>query len=197
MFDQVPTNKVVGLLLGNDIEGNIFSDPVKGFPPIFEARGYKVVDPGRFQLNTNDFSAQIAAFKKANAEILYGNMPLPTFSNFWAQAAQQGYKPKIVVIGKATAVSVGRRSAGPAREVPVDARFGGRPLIRSSPVSRVRARRNFATRTKRSPRSNGRRRSVSAMPCSRSRSTFSSGRRTRIRRRRLLRRSAPPSSTRS
>ena len=95
MFDLVPTNKVVGCLWANDIEGNLFSDPVKGFPPIFEARGFKVIDPGRFELDTNDFSAQISAFKKANAEILYGVLPLPTFSNFWAQAAQQGYKPKV------------------------------------------------------------------------------------------------------
>ena len=193
----VPTNKVVGCLWANDIEGNLFSDPVHGFPPVFEARGFKVIDPGRFQLDTTDFSAQISAFKNANAEILFGVLPLPIFSNFWAQAAQQGYKPKIATIGKALAVSVGRRFAGPAREVSVD-----RDLVvarLSVQVQSHGSERGATLRrsTKRSPRSNGRRRSVSAMPCSRSRSTFSSGRRTRSRRRRLLRRSAPPGSTRS
>ena len=39
MFDLVPTNKVVGCLLGNDIEGILFADPVNGFPPIFKAAG--------------------------------------------------------------------------------------------------------------------------------------------------------------
>ena len=75
---------------------------MKGEPPILEARGYKVIDPGRFQLDTADFSAQISMFKNAKAEIVHGILPLPTFSTFWAQAAQQGYKPKQAIIGKAT-----------------------------------------------------------------------------------------------
>ena len=113
IFDQVPTNKVVGCLLANDVEGNMFADPVKGYPPIFEARGFKVIDPGRFQINTTDFSAQISAFKKANAEILHGVLPLPIFSNFWAQAAQQGYKPKVATIGKASLFPSGVEALGP------------------------------------------------------------------------------------
>ena len=49
----------------------------------------------------NDFSSQIAAFKAAGAEIVTGNMIPPDFATFWSQAAQQGFKPKIVTIGKA------------------------------------------------------------------------------------------------
>jgi branched-chain amino acid transport system substrate-binding protein len=113
MFDDVPTNHLVGGLWGNDVEGNVYSDPVKGFPPIFEARGYKVIDPGRFELNTNDFSAQIAVFKKANVEIVQGVLPVPTFSNFWAQAAQQGFKPKICTMGKALLFPAGAEALGP------------------------------------------------------------------------------------
>jgi branched-chain amino acid transport system substrate-binding protein len=113
MFDDVPTNKVVGGMWGNDTEGNLYSDPVRGFPPVFIARGFKVFDPGRFQINTTDFSAQIAAFKNANVEILHGILQLPTFSNFWAQCAQQGYKPKIAVIGIATLFPSAVDSLGP------------------------------------------------------------------------------------
>jgi len=113
IFEGVPTNQVVGMLFGNDLEGNLFSDPVKGFPPVFIARGFKVFDPGRFQITSTDFSAQISAFKNANAEILFGNMPLPIFSNFWGQAAQQGYRPKIGVIGKALVFPSGVEALGP------------------------------------------------------------------------------------
>jgi branched-chain amino acid transport system substrate-binding protein len=113
MFDQVPTNKVVGCLWGNDIEGNLLSDPVKGLPPIFITRGYKVIDSGRFELNTNDFSAQIAKFKDAHAEIVNGVLPLPTFSNFWTQAAQQGFRPKACTVGKAFEFPSGVESLGP------------------------------------------------------------------------------------
>jgi hypothetical protein len=43
-----------------------------GLPPALEKRGCKLVDPGRYQNLSDDFSAQIAAFKKANCEIITG-----------------------------------------------------------------------------------------------------------------------------
>jgi branched-chain amino acid transport system substrate-binding protein len=102
IFLKSPTNKTIGLLLGDDNEGNFFADKKMGFPPPWEARGLSCFDPGRFQLNTNDFSAQIAAFKKNNAECLFANMPLPPASTFLSQAHQQGYLPKTIVVGRAT-----------------------------------------------------------------------------------------------
>jgi branched-chain amino acid transport system substrate-binding protein len=102
IFLELPTNKVIGLLLGDDNEGNFFADKKIGFPPHWEARGLTVFDPGRFILSSNDFSAQIAAYKKANVECLFANMPLPPATTFLTQASQQGYKPKIIVVGRGT-----------------------------------------------------------------------------------------------
>jgi branched-chain amino acid transport system substrate-binding protein len=70
----------------------------------------------------NDFSSQIAAFKTAGAEIVTGNMIPPDFTTFWSQAAQQGFKPKIVTIGKAllfpSAInSLGARGNGLTSEI--------------------------------------------------------------------------------
>jgi len=113
IFDQLPTNTVVGCLYGNDTEGIFESDPVHGEPPTFMARGYKVIDSGRFDLNSADFSAQISMFKKANAEIVHGVIPFPTFANFWAQAAQQGFRPKIATIGKALEFPASVDALGP------------------------------------------------------------------------------------
>jgi branched-chain amino acid transport system substrate-binding protein len=101
MWASIATNKVVGALWGNDNDGNSFSDPKQGFPPVLSERGFSLVDPGRFQLDINDFSAQISAFKNANVEILTGALPPPCFATFWSQAAQQGFRPKIVTIAKA------------------------------------------------------------------------------------------------
>lgn len=101
IFDLQPTNKVVGCLWPNDPEGLVFSDSQRGYPPVFAARGYKVIDTGRFHPKTTDFSAQISQLKQANAEVLHGILPAPAFAVFWAQAAQQGYKPKVAQIGKA------------------------------------------------------------------------------------------------
>lgn len=101
IWKDVPTNKVVGLLLANDGDGNAWGDPKLGLPPALKGMGFTVVDPGRFQAFQSDFSAQIAAFKKANVEIVCGVPTPPDFKNFWTQARQQGFKPKIVTMGKA------------------------------------------------------------------------------------------------
>jgi len=101
LWDGAPTNKVVGGLFPNDADGNAWGDKERGLPPALARAGYKLVDPGRYQQMNNDFSSQIAAFKSAGAEIVTGVMIPPDFSTFWSQAAQQGFKPKVVTIGKA------------------------------------------------------------------------------------------------
>jgi branched-chain amino acid transport system substrate-binding protein len=50
----------------------------------------------------NDFSSFISEFKKNNVEIVTGVIPPPDFANFWNQAGQQGFKPKVVTAAKAT-----------------------------------------------------------------------------------------------
>ena len=70
----------------------------------------------------NDFTSQISAFKAVNAEIVTGNMIPPDFATFWSQAAQQGFKPKIVTIGKALLFpsvinSLGARGNGLTTEI--------------------------------------------------------------------------------
>ena len=102
MWDQVETNKVVGALWPNDPDGNGWSHPEQGFPPVMEQAGYTLVDPGRYQNMSDDFSAQISAFKKAGVEIVTGVMIPPDFTTFWTQAAQQGFHPKVMQAAKAT-----------------------------------------------------------------------------------------------
>lgn len=103
IWKGVPTNKTVGLLLANDGDGNAWGDPKLGLPPALKGLGYTVIDPGRFQPFQSDFSAQISAFKKANVEIVCGVPTPPDFKNFWTQARQQGFQPKVVTVGKALA----------------------------------------------------------------------------------------------
>jgi branched-chain amino acid transport system substrate-binding protein len=101
LWKSVPTNKVVGGLFPNDADGNAWGDPQRGFPPVLAKDGFKLVDPGRFQNLTADFSAQIAAFKKDNAEIVTGVLIPPDIRTFLTQARQQGFRPKVVTVGKA------------------------------------------------------------------------------------------------
>jgi len=98
-WNRVPTNKVIGGLWPNDNDGLAFS---KIFTALLEKNGYKVVDPGRFDLPSGNYNAQIAAFKAAGAELVAGVLPPPEFTAFWNAAAQQGFKPKVVSVAKAT-----------------------------------------------------------------------------------------------
>ena len=102
MWDKVDTNKVVGALWPNDPDGNGWAHPELGFPPVMAKRGYELVDPGRYQNMSDDFSAQISAFKEAGVEIVTGVVIPPDFTTFWTQAAQQGFHPKVVNAAKAT-----------------------------------------------------------------------------------------------
>ena len=101
MWSKVPNNKIVGGLWPNDADGNSWSNATDGFPGVLPKDGFKVVDPGRYQNGTEDFTAQITQYKKAGCDILTGVPVPPDFSNMWKQSAQQGFKPKIVTVGKA------------------------------------------------------------------------------------------------
>ncbi len=101
MWGQLETNKSVGALYPNDGDGNAWGDANVGFPPVLAKQGYTLTDPGRYQNLTDDFSAQINAFKQSNVEIVTGVPIPPDFTTFWNQAKQQGFTPKAASIGKA------------------------------------------------------------------------------------------------
>jgi branched-chain amino acid transport system substrate-binding protein len=112
MWGQLENNKSVGGLFPNDGDGNAWGDPVVGFPPVLEKLGYRLTDPGRYQNLTDDFSAQITAFKQADVEILTGVMIPPDFTTFWNQALQQGFRPRAASIGKAILFPVAVEALG-------------------------------------------------------------------------------------
>jgi len=97
-WNKAPGNKVLGALWPNDSDGQAFS---RIFTALLGKNGYKVVDPGRFDLPASNYNAQISAFKAAGVEIVTGVLPPPEFTSFWNEAAQQGFKPRIVSMPKA------------------------------------------------------------------------------------------------
>lgn len=100
-WDQVETNKKVGVLWPNDADGGAFRDPANGYTPFAEKYGYTIVDPGPYENGNQDFTSIISKFKEENVEIIAGVPIPPDFVTFWTQAAQQGFKPKVATIGKA------------------------------------------------------------------------------------------------
>jgi branched-chain amino acid transport system substrate-binding protein len=101
LWGSTENNKIVGAMWPNDGDGLAWSDATLGFPPPLLAQGYQIIDPGRYQNLTDDFSAQINAFKSAGVEIVTGVMIPPDLRTFMTQASQQGFQPKMVTVGKA------------------------------------------------------------------------------------------------
>jgi branched-chain amino acid transport system substrate-binding protein len=97
VWARLPTNKTIGVLWANDDDGRVFA---KVMPPVMEKAGFKVLDPGRFDLPSSNYTTQIAAFKAGGADICFTVVPGPDFTVFWNQCAQQGYRPKALTAGK-------------------------------------------------------------------------------------------------
>jgi branched-chain amino acid transport system substrate-binding protein len=122
LWNGVETNKIVACLWANDPDGVATSDTNTGFPPEMEKAGYKVVNPGLFTNGTEDFSSVINQFKAGGCEVLTVLATPPDFANFWKQAYQQGFHPKVATIARAILVrpdmeAIGDIGAGLSNEV--------------------------------------------------------------------------------
>lgn len=114
MWDQLKTNKVVGALWPADTDDSTFRDATQGFPASLRQAGYGLVDPGPYpNLTTTDFRPQIEAFKDADVQILTGTPLPPDFNRFWVQAAQLGFRPRVVSVGKALMFPSSLEALGP------------------------------------------------------------------------------------
>jgi branched-chain amino acid transport system substrate-binding protein len=113
MWDQLDTNKKVGFLLPNDAMGQGAADAKQGFPAPMIKRGYEIVDVGRYENLSNDYSSFISAFKDQNVEIVCGISQPPDWTNFWTQSAQQGFKAKAGTSGAAMVVPSTAEAMGP------------------------------------------------------------------------------------
>ena len=101
MWDTLKTNKKVGVMWPNDADGQSDADPKTGLRVYYNPDGYSVVDGGRFQNGSEDFTTQISKFKAAGCDIVSGVMIPPDFTNFWKQCFQQGFKPMAITMAKA------------------------------------------------------------------------------------------------
>ena len=101
LFNKVQTNKKVACLYANDPDGSATADEATGFPSALQPEGYTWLDPGLVTGGTEDFSSVINQFKAEGCECLSALLNPPDFANFWKQAKQQGWIPKVTAIGRA------------------------------------------------------------------------------------------------
>ncbi len=112
MWAQVPTNRKVGMLFPRNADGEAWGNKEWGLPPAVTKAGFQTVIPSSFQPLTNDFSAQIAEFKKNGVEIVGGITYPVDLKTFITQARQQQFKPKVVTVAAALLFPSGVESMG-------------------------------------------------------------------------------------
>ncbi len=106
-------NGNIGYLYPNDPDGTVFASL---FDPAFKKEGWKPTDPGRFQQGLPDFTSIINQFKRAKVEVVTGVLAPPDLQNYLQQASQQGFKPKMYIVDKATGYPEPMNAIGKAGE---------------------------------------------------------------------------------
>ena len=199
VWNGVDTNKKVGLFLANDGDGNAWGDPKMGLPPALTKMGFTVFDPGRFQPLPTGFQRRRSPPTRRKASKSSCGVPIPPdFINFWKQARQQGFHPKVGDHGQGLFVPVRRWIRWATSATACRRNCGGRPPIpyKSSltGVTFRRSRRGLRSGDGASMERRGRLRALDVRSGRRCRS---SAPRIRPTRPRCGTRSSPPISTRS
>jgi branched-chain amino acid transport system substrate-binding protein len=101
LWNTIETNKKVGMLFPQNIDGETWGNEDYGLPSPTRAAGFEVIKPGYFQPRTNDFTAQISTFKQGGCDIVGGIAFVDDFKTFVNQCNQQGYHPKAMTMAAA------------------------------------------------------------------------------------------------
>jgi branched-chain amino acid transport system substrate-binding protein len=141
MWGQTPTNRTVGALWPDDIDGQGFSNDQYGFRKAIQNVNFRLVNPGasddassyRYQPGTG-FSDIINRFKDEKVEIVTGIPQSADFAQFEKDAGAAGFAPKIYTVSKALMFqldmkNLGELGDGMATEMWWSPRYPGRSFL--------------------------------------------------------------------
>lgn len=99
-FDQLDTNKKIGLVLDSSVDGLGMLELVKAAA---EKYGYTIVNPNASELaqeGATDFTAIIQKIQAEGADIMLASLLGFQLSGMWANVDSLGYQPKMVILSK-------------------------------------------------------------------------------------------------
>lgn len=112
MWKSIETNGKVGMLFPRNADGETWGSDEYGLPPAVREAGFEAFAPSMFEPRTNDFSAQIAEFKRNECEIVGGITYVADLKTFITQCNQQNYHPKVVTVAAALLFPSGIEAMG-------------------------------------------------------------------------------------
>lgn len=108
-WESIESNKTIGLITANDAEGVEITTFIQSFAA---AKGYTIVDPGRYTIGAEDYSEFVEAFARTECDIILGVMNTVDFSAFWRQCMAGDYCPKMCTVAKSCLFSSDVESLG-------------------------------------------------------------------------------------
>lgn len=99
MWDQLETNKKVGLIFPDTAGGRAWTDAENSLLRAAEDAGYEVVPTSLYAAPATDFTPYISEFARAGCEICCGAPDALDLILLWKQFLEQGYRPKALTIG--------------------------------------------------------------------------------------------------
>lgn len=112
LWSTVETNRRIGMLFPRNADGDAWGNKEWGLPPAVAKAGFEAVIPSYFQPRTNDFSAQIAEYKRAGVDIVGGIAYPGDLKTFIVQCRQQQFTPRVVTVAAALLFPSGVEALG-------------------------------------------------------------------------------------
>jgi branched-chain amino acid transport system substrate-binding protein len=120
--DRVSTNRTVGALWPNSVDGQWFSHPKLPFRAGLD-NNWKLVNPKQldgtgtqqdylYTPGTKDFKPIISAFQAGNVQIVTGILDETDFAQFERDAGSKSFEPKIITVSKAAMFDSDLRTIG-------------------------------------------------------------------------------------
>ncbi|MCL1896260.1 MAG: ABC transporter substrate-binding protein [Clostridiales bacterium] len=111
-WDKMETNKKVGLVLDSNVDGIGMAEIMAQKAP---ARGYTIVDPGRFPEGTMDYMQVLTQIQSEGCDILVASLINPELVTVWNQCQQIDYVPKTAVLSKGMHMAFEVEALGPGK----------------------------------------------------------------------------------
>lgn len=113
MWGQLPTNKQVGLVFQDDVNGRLWADAETGLPPAAKSAGYGCILCDPVLAGEDDYTKCIGELLRNGCEVCCAVMPATDFITFWKRATELGFRPKIVTAGDALVFPQALEAMGP------------------------------------------------------------------------------------
>jgi branched-chain amino acid transport system substrate-binding protein len=104
LWERLPgaegTERTVGCLWNDDLQGRLLRDQEYGFVPAARARGHRLIDPGPYPEPAEDLTAWVTRLREAGAAIVTSAATAADLALYHRQAREAGVRPRLITCSR-------------------------------------------------------------------------------------------------